>query len=260
MRKSMESLFSLDGKVAVLTGGSGGIGRGLARGLAAAGAKLVVAARDAKKIEAVTAEVRADFDCEALGVVADVRKPGDIDGLVHEASRQFGRIDIVVANAGIAVQKLPQELSVEEWDEEMNTNVRHTFLLAKAAYPFLVKGGGGKIITLGSMTSIFGIAALPSYGASKGGVVQLTRSLATAWAADNIQVNCIMPGFIDPGLAGVPRKQIPGFDEAVAQRTPAGRWGEPADLAGAVVFLSSRASDFITGAAIPIDGGYAIQG
>jgi 2-deoxy-D-gluconate 3-dehydrogenase len=260
MREQIESLFNLDGKVAIVTGGNGGIGRVLGRSLAAAGASLVIAGRNQEGLKAVAGEIAQDLGCEALGVVTDVRKPADIDRLVNGASERFGRIDIVVANAGIAIERLPQELTVEEWDDEINSNLRHTFLLAKAAYPHLLKSGGGKIITLGSMTSIFGIASLPSYGASKGGILQLTRGLAVAWARDNIQVNCMMPGFIDPGLAGVPRREVPGFDEAVVRRTPACRWGEPADLAGTIVFLSSRASDFITGAAIPIDGGYAIQG
>jgi 2-deoxy-D-gluconate 3-dehydrogenase len=122
------------------------------------------------------------------------------------------------------------------------------------------KAGGGKIITLGSMTSIFGIGFLPSYGASKGGILSLSRSLAVAWARDNIQVNCILPGFIDSGLSATGKRDVPGMEEGVKARTPAGRWGDPVDLAGTAVFLASPASNFVTGAAIPVDGGYAAQG
>lgn len=259
MSEPIERLFSLNGRVAIITGGNGGIGRVVSKALASAGASVVVAGRNERALEAVVTEIGKESGRDALCIVTDVREPTAVERLVAAASDRFGRIDIVVANAGIATEKLLQDLTIEEWDNEISSNLRHTFLLAKAAYPHLVKAGGGKIITLGSMTSILGIGTLPSYGTS-GGILQLTRSLAVAWARDNIQANCIMPGFIDPGLAGVPRKQVPGFDEAVVRRTPAGRWGEPADLAGTVIFLSSRASDFVTGAAIPIDGGYAIQG
>jgi len=165
-----------------------------------------------------------------------------------------------VANAGIAYHKPPEELTIEEWDENIEVNLRHTFVLAKAVYPYMKRQGGGKIITIGSMTSLFGIPFLPSYGASKGGILQLTRSLATAWAKDNIQVNCILPGFINTGLSAQGRREVPGMEQAVVARTPARRWGEPIDLAGTAIFLASKASDFVTGAAIPVDGGYSVQG
>jgi 2-dehydro-3-deoxy-D-gluconate 5-dehydrogenase len=260
LRESVKSLFSLDHKVAVVTGGNGGIGKGIARGLAGAGASIAIVARNKGKTDEAVAEIRRDFGVEVVGLTADMRKPVDIEAIVKQTADRFGRIDIVVANAGINFHRTPAELTIEEWDEIIEVNLRHTFVVAKAAYPYLKKAGAGKIITLGSMTSIFGIEFLSPYGASKGGILQLTRSLAVAWARDNIQVNCILPGFIDPGISAEPRRNVPGFEEAVLARTPANRWGEPFDLAGTAVFLASPASDFVTGAAIPVDGGYAVMG
>jgi 2-dehydro-3-deoxy-D-gluconate 5-dehydrogenase len=258
--ESIENLFSLSGKVAIVTGGNGGIGKGIARGLAGAGANLAIAARNEAKTSEAAAEIRKDFGVEVLGLTVDMRNPAEVENMVTQVADYFGRLNIVVANAGIGFHKPPTELTLEEWDENIEVNLRHTFVVAKAAYPYLKRVGGGKIITIGSMTSIFGIEFLPSYGASKGGIMQLSRSLAVAWGKDNIQVNCILPGFIDSGLSAEGRRAVPGFEEAVKGRTPAGRWGDPIDLAGTAVFLASHASDFVTGIAIPVDGGYAVQG
>lgn len=258
--ESVQSLFSLTGKVAIVTGGNGGIGKGIARGLAGAGATIAIGARNAAKTKEAAAEITRDFGVEVLGLTVDMRKPVEVEDMVARVANRFGRLDIVVANAGIAFHKPPTDLTIEEWDENIEINLRHTFVVSKAAYPHFKKVGGGKIITIGSMTSIFGIAFLPSYGASKGGILQLSRSLAVAWAKDNIQVNCILPGFIDSGLSAEGRRAIPGFEEAVTARTPAGRWGDPIDLAGTAVFLASPASNFVSGVAIPVDGGYAVQG
>lgn len=260
MRESTSELFRLDGKTAIVTGGNGGIGKGIARGLAGAGASVVIAARNASKTEEAISEIKRDFGVEAVGHIVEARNPGEIEAMVKQTAERFGRIDIVVANAGIGFHKAPADLTLEEWDENIEINLRHTFVIAKAAYPYMKKAGSGKIITLGSMTSIFGIGFLPSYGASKGGILSLSRSLAVAWAKDNIQVNCILPGFIDSGLSAAGRREVPGMSEAVVARTPAGRWGDPVDLAGTAVFLASPASNFVTGAAIPVDGGYAVQG
>lgn len=182
LRESVKNLFSLDNKVAIVTGGNGGIGKGIARGLAGAGAGIAIAARNQAKTEEAVAEIKRDFGVKVLGFIADMRKPADIETMVKQTVDRFGRIDIVVANAGIHFHRAPAELTIEEWDETIDINLRHTFVVAKVAYPYLKKVGGGKIITLGSMTSIFGIGFLSSYGASKGGIMQLTRSLAVAWA------------------------------------------------------------------------------
>jgi 2-deoxy-D-gluconate 3-dehydrogenase len=180
--------------------------------------------------------------------------------MIDAAIQAFGRVDILVNNAGTNIRKQPQEYSVEEWHTVIDTNLSSAFLGCQAAYPAMVRAGGGKIVNIGSMMSIFGAPFAAPYGASKGGLVQLTRSLATAWARDNIQVNAVLPGWIDTDLTRNARAHVPGLQDRVVARTPAGRWGAPDDLAGIAVFLASPASDFITGTAIPVDGGYSIQG
>lgn len=260
MRETMKEMFGLEGKVALVTGGNGGIGKGVARGLAGAGANIAIGARNEAKTADTVAEIKGDFGVEVIGIKVDVRQEGEIYEMVKQALDTFGGIDILVSNAGIAIHKLPQDMSVAEWDENIEINLRSFFVAAKAVYPTMKRAGGGKIISIGSLTSIFGVGALPAYGASKGGILQLTRSLAVAWAGDNIQVNCILPGWINTDLSASGKRDIPGLEEGVKARTPAGRWGDPIDLAGTAVFLASPASDFVTGLAIPVDGGYAVQG
>ncbi|MBI4245930.1 MAG: glucose 1-dehydrogenase [Candidatus Rokubacteria bacterium] len=251
-------MFDLKGRVAVVTGGNGGIGLGMARGLAQAGARIVVAARNQAKSRAAVAALE-ELGAEAVALAVDVVDETSVAGLVQAVGDRWGRLDVLVNNAGINIRKPVQDLAPAEWRRVLDTNLTSTFLLSRAAYPVMKAQGGGKIINIGSMLSIFGAAFAPAYGASKGGVVQLTRSLATAWARDNIQVNVVLPGWIDTDLTRQARRDVPGLDETVLKRTPAGRWGVPDDLAGIAVFLAGPASDFITGAAIPVDGGYSIQ-
>lgn len=255
----MKDLFSLNGKVAIVTGGNGGIGLGIARGLASAGSKIVIAARNQAKTAEAKRKIEEEFGWPVMGVQVDVRQEQQIQAMVAQVVDKFGRIDILVNNAGLNIRKIPQEYSAAEWDEVLEVNLRSAFLCSKAIYPAMKRAGGGKIINIGSMTSILGGAKLAPYGASKGGVVQLTRSLAVAWAPDNIQVNAILPGWINTDLTVQARRDMPGLDERVVARTPAGRWGEPDDLKGVAVFLASRASDFVTGTALPVDGGFSIM-
>ncbi len=252
-------LFDLSGKVAVVTGGNGGIGLGMARGLAAVGAAIVVAGRDAKKNADAVAALSA-AGARAIAASVDVRRKDSCQAMVDAAAKAFGRVDILVNNAGTNIRKQPQEYSVEEWQTVIDTNLSSAFLCCQAAYPAMLRAGGGKIVNIGSMMSIFGAPFTAAYAASKGGLVQLTRALATAWAKDNIQVNAVLPGWIDTDLTRKAREQVPGLNDRVVARTPAARWGTPDDLAGIAVFLASPASDFITGTAIPIDGGYSVQG
>ena len=249
-------MFNLTGKVAVVTGGNGGIGLGMARGLARAGACIVIVGRNAAKSQAAAAELQA-LGTEAAAIEADVVDEAAVARLMAQVAERWGRLDILVNNAGINIRKPAQDLSLDEWRSVVDTNLTSAFLCARGAYPLLRGAGGGKVINIGSMTSIFGASFAPAYSASKGGIVQLTKALATSWAADRIQVNAVLPGWIDTELTRTARLQVAGLHERVLARTPAGRWGEPDDLAGVAVFLASRASDFVTGAAIPVDGGYA---
>jgi 2-deoxy-D-gluconate 3-dehydrogenase len=252
-------VFDLKGKVAIVTGGNGGIGLGMARGLATAGAHVVVAARDAAKSRAAVAELNR-LGSGARAIPVDVTDEASVTALISATREQYGRIDVLVNNAGTNIRKPAHELTLAEWHQVLDTNLTSAFLCARAVYPVMKAGGGGKIINVGSMMSIFGASFAPAYGASKGGMVQLTKSLATAWARDNIQVNAVLPGWIDTDLTRRARQEVAGLNDNVLRRTPAGRWGVIDDLAGVAVFLASPASDFVTGAAIPVDGGYAIQG
>ena len=252
-------LFDLKGRVAMVTGGNGGIGLGMARGLAAAGAAVAVVGRDAAKSKRAVSELAA-LGVPAEAVEADVSQEDAVRAATAQVADRFGRVDILVNNAGINIRKAPQEYSLAEWRQVLDTNLTSAFLLSQAVYPLMKRQGGGKIINIGSMMSIFGAAFAGPYAASKGGIVQFTRATASAWARDNIQVNAVLPGWIDTDLTRKARAQVTSLHDSILARTPAGRWGVAEDLAGIAVFLGGPASDFVTGTAIPVDGGYSIQG
>ena len=251
-------MFDLRGKVAIVTGGNGGIGLGMAQGLARAGARVVVAARNAAKSAAAVQALKA-LGSEALALEVDVTSEDSVKRLFASVAQQCGRIDILINNAGTNIRKPPDQMSLAEWHQVMDTNLTSAFLCSRAAHAHFKRAGQGKIINIGSMTSIFGASFAPAYSASKGGVVQLTRSQASAWAADNIQANAVLPGWIDTELTQKARIEVTGLNERVLARTPAGRWGRIEDMAGIAVFLASAASDFVTGTAIPVDGGFSMQ-
>ena len=251
--------FDLTGKAAVVTGGNGGIGFGMARGLARAGASVAVVGRDAAKSARAVAELEA-LGATALAVEADLTESVAHTRMAEAAAERLGGIDILVNNAGTNIRKRPEDLDEQEWRTVLDTNLTSAFLASKACYPFMKRAGGGKILNNGSMMSIFGAPWAAPYAASKGGMVQLTRALATAWAADGIQVNCFLPGWIDTALTRRAREEVEGLHDKVLARTPAGRWGCVEDFEGIAVFLASRASDFVTGTAIPVDGGFSVMG
>ncbi len=253
------NLFDLTGKVAIVTGGNGGIGLGMARGLARAGATVAVVGRNEEKCTRAVGELEA-LGASAFSVIADVSEEGGAALMAAETVRQGKRIDILVNNAGTNIRKRPEALTSEEWHRVLDTNLTSAFLCSQACHPHMQALGGGKILNNGSMMSIFGAAWAPAYAASKGGMVQLTRSLAVAWAPDNIQVNCFLPGWIDTELTRRAREEVPGLHERVLARTPAGRWGDIDDFQGLAIFLASRASDFVTGATLAVDGGYSVMG
>jgi len=251
-----QKLFDLTGKVAVVTGGNGGIGLGIAMGLAGAGANIVIAARSVEKTAQALEDIRA-LGVEAHGITVDVTQEPAIQRIVTSTIDHMGRLDILVNNSGIAVRAQPQELTAAQWDSVVDVNLRAAFLASKAAYAQMVKAGGGKVINVGSMYSIFGSDWGAPYAASKGGLVQLTKSLAVAWAKDNIQVNAVLPGWIVTDLTRGIQDADPNRYDNISRRIPTGRWGEPSELAGAAVFLASTASDYVTGATLAIDGGYS---
>ena len=248
-------MFDLSGKVAMVTGGNGGIGLGIARGLAQAGASIVVAARNEQKTAEALDQLRG-LGARALGLPIDVSDEASVMAAVESAISELGRIDVLVNNAGISVRKPPQDFTAEEWDRVLDTNLKGAFLCSREVYPHMVRSGGGKIINIGSVTSVFGSDWVASYAASKGGIVQLTKSLAISWASDGIQVNAILPGWIHTDLTATIKDRFPERYAFVTSRIPRGRWGEPEELAGTAVFLASRASDYVAGASIPVDGGY----
>jgi 2-deoxy-D-gluconate 3-dehydrogenase len=250
--------FDLTQRVAFVTGGNGGIGLGMAKGMAEAGATVVIAGRNKAKADKALAALRS-YGGTADFVTLDVLDENSCRKAVDDVATRFGRLDILVNNAGTSIRKQPQDLSAADWHHVMNTNLTSAFICSQAAYPHMKKQGGGKMINIGSMMSIFASSYAAPYAASKGGIVQMARAMATAWAKDNIQVNAILPGWIDTELTQKAREQVEGLHERVLARTPAGRWGSPDDFAGIAVFLASRASDFVTGAAIPVDGGFSVQ-
>jgi 2-deoxy-D-gluconate 3-dehydrogenase len=255
----MTDPFDLSGRVAIVTGGNGGIGLAMAKGLASAGARVAIAARNRTKTEAAVAAIAAQGG-EALAVEADVTREDDCRRMVREVAARFGRVDVLINNAGTNDRKAPESYSLAEWNELLTVNLTSAFLCCNAVYPQMLAAGGGKIVNIGSMLSLFGSSFAAPYAAAKGGVVQLTKSLASSWARHNIQVNAVLPGWIDTDLTQAARRQVAGLNETVLARSPSGRWGKPSDLAGIAVFLASPASDFVNGTAIPVDGGYAAQG
>ena len=252
-------MFDLSGRVAIVTGGNGGIGLGMAKGMAEAGAAIVVAGRDAAKNASAVKEIHG-LGATASAIAVDVLKEESCRALIADTVKQHGRLDILVNNAGMSIRKQPQDFTAAEWHTVLDSNLTSAFLCSQAAYPAMKKAGAGKVINIGSMMSIFGAAFATAYAASKGGMVQMTKAMATAWAKDNIQVNSILPGWIDTALTRRAREQVQGLHESVLKRTPASRWGVPDDFAGIAVFLAAPASDFVTGASITVDGGYSVQG
>jgi len=244
---------------ALVTGGSSGIGRGIAETLARDGCDVGIfylgtPEAGQPSIRAIEAHGRRSW-----AKVGNVAEPDQARRAVAEFVESLGGLEILVNCAGIIRDRVIWKMSDDEWQSVIDTNLTGVFVCCQAAYPHLKASAHGKIINIGSMTSIFGASFAAPYSASKGAVVQLTRALASAWAGDNIQVNALLPGWIDTDLTRRARVEVPGLHERVEARTPAGRWGVPEDLAGTAVFLSSPASDFVTGVALPVDGGYSIQ-
>ena len=248
--------FDLTGKVAVVTGGNGGLGLGIAMGLAEAGANIVIAARSVEKTAQALENIRA-LGVEAHGITVDVTQEPAIQRMVTNTMDHMGSLDILVNNSGIAIRGLPEDLTGVQWDSVLDVNLRSAFLASREAYTQMCSAGGGKIINVGSMYSIFGSDWGAPYAASKGGLVQLTKSLAVGWAKDNIQVNAILPGWFTTDLTRGISEADPDRYDNINRRIPTGRWGEPSELGGAAGFLASAPSDYVTGSTLAVDGGYS---
>ena len=247
-----QSLFSLNDRVALVTGGNGGLGRAMALGLRAAGARVAITGRNPEKNKAIGEELGDD------GVFPlDVRDEADVERTVGQVVERFGRLDILVNNAGLIRGGALINLSREDWEAVIGSHLTGAFFCAKhTARAMIARGEGGKIINIGSMFSIFGPLEFSDYAAAKTGMLGLTRALAVELAAYNIQVNAILPGWFETDLtSGLPETER---GEEIRRKTPALRWGNPEDMAGTVIYLASSASDFVTGVSIPVDGGYAV--
>lgn len=243
--------FSLEGKTALVTGGTRGLGRGIAEGLLEAGAKVVVVGSSVSVYE-----VAKELGENAYGLKCDLSNEKQIEKGFEEAlSMVGGRLDILVNNAGIQRRNRCENFLLTDWDDVINVNLRAVFSLCQHAGRHMLENGGGKIINIASMLSFFGGFTVPAYSASKGGVMQLTKALSNEWAGRGVNVNAIAPGYMatDMNTALINDE---GRNKEILSRIPAGRWGQAEDLKGLAVFLASSASDYVSGAIIPVDGGY----
>lgn len=247
-------LFDLTGKVALVTGATHGLGMAIAKALAHAGAKLVINDLSKEKLDAAIAEYAAD-GIKAHGYLFDVTKEDQVIENIAKIAKEVGDVDILVNNAGI-IKRIPAvEMSVADFQQVLNIDLTGPFIMSKAVAPAMIKKGAGKIINMCSMMSEVGRDTVSAYAAAKGGLKMLTRNLATEWARYNIQVNGIGPGYFATAQTAPIRTEGNPFNEFIIKRTPAMRWGLPEDLGGSAVFLASRASDFVNGHVLYVDGG-----
>jgi gluconate 5-dehydrogenase len=252
-KKPMLDMFSLKGKVAVVTGASRGIGRALADALAQAGAKVVLAARDVPKLkEAVDAIRKAGGDAEYIAFELQDTAAGV--AAIADVVKRHGRLDILVNNAGINVWKPFLESTEEDWHRVLDTNLTSTYVLAREALKPMVAQGWGRVINVGSALSVIGREKTSSYVASKHAIAGLTKSIAGEFGSRNITCNCIAPGYFMTEI-NTALLAKPGFAQTVSNRTTVGRWGEPQEMAGAIVFLASEASSYVNGHVLLVDGG-----
>jgi 2-deoxy-D-gluconate 3-dehydrogenase len=251
---AQHELFDLEGRIVLITGAAGGIGAALSRAYAQAGATLVLTDLAGEKLDALASELRGS-GAKTGSYALQVEDRAACAAVVDEAVAAFGGVDVLVNCAGVNTRMRPEQYAEDVWDRIIDINLKGSFNMCQAVHASMRARGKGKIINIGSILALASNAMTAAYSASKGGVLQLTRSLACAWAADGITVNVIQPGWIDTALSRQARVDIPGHAERVVATTPMGRWGEPEDMVGPALFLASAASDFMTGASVVVDGG-----
>ncbi|HNP88730.1 MAG TPA: SDR family oxidoreductase [Kouleothrix sp.] len=250
--------FDLSGRVALITGGAGGLGAVFARALAGAGATVALLGRRLDAVQAAADTIARESGGRALAVAADVTDMVQVQAAVAQVQAQTGRLDILVNSAGVNVRKPALEFPLDEWRRLLDINLTGTFLCCQAAAPQMLAAGWGRIINVSSMLGQVGLAERPAYTAAKGGVIQLSRTLALEWATRGVTVNVLAPG---PFLTEMNRPLMnnPAAYQAFVDKIPLGRWGDPDELGGAIVFLASQASSFMTGSVLTIDGGWIAQ-
>jgi NAD(P)-dependent dehydrogenase (short-subunit alcohol dehydrogenase family) len=248
-----EKLFDLSGRVAIVTGASRGLGRYAARALAHAGADLAVTSRSAARLQDTVSEIE-EIGRQALALELDVNHVPAIDAMVEKAVAEYGKVDILVNNAGRNLRKPAVEITEEDWHYVVDTNLKGEFFVAQAVAKRMIPRGYGRIINIGSVTTVFGYAGVTPYCASRGGVKQMTMSLADDWGKHGITVNCLSPGWFRTEQTEQ-LYQNEAWVEYLTERIPLNRPGKPNDLDGAVVFLASEASEYITGQTLLVDGG-----
>jgi len=254
----MLDVFSLKGKNALVTGGSRGLGRAMARALAEAGANVVITGRDRNMLEQAARKLAAETQRRIIPVQADVTDAEQVEAMTKHAMETLGRLDILVNNAGINIREPLLEQTEEHFRRILDTNLTGAFLVARSVGRHLVAQRSGSVINVSSMLGLVGLPGRPAYTASKGGLIQLTRTMALEWASAGVRVNALCPGPFETEI-NKPVLADPEANRFFIERIPLGRWGRPEELAGAVVFLAGEASSFMTGATLVIDGGWSAQ-
>jgi len=254
MNSYLADMFSVQGKVALVTGASRGLGKAMALGLAKAGAKLIITSTTQTNLQETVEAIESE-GAEVMALGCDQSDYGQIDAVFAAIAERYGRLDILVNNAGTIARAPAEQTLDDDWHRVIDTNLNGVFKFCRGAGKMMLEQGSGKIINIASLLTFSGGITVPAYAASKGAVGQLTKALANEWANRNIQVNAIAPGYFETDNTANLRADEQRFD-SISARIPTGRWGKPEDLAGATLFLSSQASDYVNGHILLVDGGW----